>query len=197
MTWIVLRLSIFAIVMAAPHVRTHQGEMLLLASMLGFDLIWLLQRRVPEVRTAATLLFSLVFGATCTFWLLGGSMVSLAFLWPSLMLRLEDASPKEQRAYLVACSLALAILAPDFPLHFFRIGLVVLSLLQFGSGRLAAWANTAALAWLLGPLVEVCFFPGISAPVQLARTALLMTLPQLGLRKLNHESGQTTSLQLR
>lgn len=186
MIWIALRLAILFVVMAAPRAHTHEYELLLLVVMLGFDLIWLLQRRLPDFRTAATLLFSMLAGATFTVFLTGGSMVSLAFLWPSLMLRLEDDSLSKRRTYLVACILAMAV--ADLPSDILRIGPVFLSLLQLRPGRLAIWANTAALAWLLGPLVEVCIFPGIQAPAQLARAAMLLSLPQLGLRRLNRES---------
>lgn len=175
-------------VASAPHPRTHESELILLMASLGFDLVWLLQRRLPEYRTAATLLFSLVIGATSAVFLLGGSLVSLAFLWPSLMLRLEDHPVTPRRAALIACILAMAMLARDHSLDFFPFGPVLLSLLQFRSGRLAAWANTAALAWLVGPLLEAGYFPGVPAPAQLVRTAVLMTLPQLGLRRLNRES---------
>lgn len=187
MIWLIFRFAIFALVMAAPHDRTHEGELTFLVGLLLFDLLWLLQRKLPDYRSAASLVFSMMLGATCMLLLLGGSTVSVAFLWPSLMLRLEDRPAAEQRLALVAVQLMLAVLVPvsEFPLLYLRFGPIFLSLLQLKGGRLATWANTAALAWLLGPLVQAWFFPGELDPAMLARTATLMLLPQLGLRFLN------------
>lgn len=137
-----------------------------------FDLLWLLQRKLPAYQTAASLVFSMVLGATSMVLLISGSLVSVAFLWPG-----------EQRLALVAVQLMLAVLVPvsEFPLLYLRFGPIFLSLVQLKG----TWANTAAIAWLLGPLVQACFFPGELAPAALARTATLMLLPQLGLRYLN------------
>ena len=47
MIWLIFRLAILAVVMAAPHERTHQGELSILVGYLLFDLLWLLQRKLP------------------------------------------------------------------------------------------------------------------------------------------------------
>lgn len=187
MIWLIFRFTIFALVMAAPHDRTHEGELAILVGFLLFDLLWLLQRKQPAYRTAASLVFSMVLGATSMLLLIGGGLVSVAFLWPSLMLYLEDRPLAEQRRALVAVQLMLAVLVPvgEFPLLYLRFGPIFLSLVQLKGGRPATWANTAAIAWLLGPLLQACFFPGELAPAALARTATLMLLPQLGLRYLH------------
>ncbi len=190
MIWLIFRLAILAVVMAAPHERTHQGELSILVGYLLFDLLWLLQRKLPAYRTAACLVFSMLLGATSMLLLIGGSLVSIAFCWPSLMLRLEDRPLAEQRLALVAVQILLAVLVPDtdFPLLYLRFGPIFLSLIQLPGGRPATWANSAAIAWLLGPLVQAWLFPGGLDPAALARTALLMLLPQLGLRAL-HKRG--------
>jgi hypothetical protein len=186
MIWLFLRLAILALVMAVPNFRTHQAELTYLTVLLSFDLLWLSSRRIPELRLLATLFFSLLLGTTAMVFLVGGSPVSLAFFWPSLMLRLEDRPAAEQRLYLVAAQIALLATVPAslYPADLLRVGPLVLSALQVRGGRLAGWANSAALAWMLGPVVQASFAPDAFA---LTRVALLLALPQLGLRRLQHD----------
>ncbi|MBN9417974.1 MAG: hypothetical protein J0I12_21175 [Candidatus Eremiobacteraeota bacterium] len=190
MIWLILRLSLFAVVLAVPHPRTLEAELSYLVGLLIFDLLWLLQRRYPELRTIASLLFSMVLGATGLVYLAGGSLVSLGFLWPSLMLRLDTRPAAERRLNLVALQIALVTTAPlvDLPIaDGLRLVPVVLSLLQIRSGRVSSWANLGTLVWILGMLVPAYLFSSGLTAAALARNLLLATLPQLGLRWLYHD----------
>lgn len=189
MIWLLLRLSLIGLVLASPHQRTQPAELMFLCGLLSFDLLWVIQRRAPALRTVAALVFSALAGMTVLVFVIGGSLVSLGFFWPSLMLRLEDRPYAEQRLALVALQIALMVTAPlaEFP---FADGLrmvpVFFSLLQIGSGRISRWANLGSLVWMLTVLVTAQLFSGETAAL-LARSTLLLGLPQLGLRVLNRD----------
>ena len=190
MIWLLLRLTLFGVVLAAPHPRTQEAELSYLMGLTLFDLLWLLQRRLPELRMIASLVFTLILGATSLIYLVGGSLVSLAFFWPSLMLRLENCSPGQQRLGLILLQVALVVTAPvsDFPLEeSLRLPPVLFSLLQLRPGRISSWANAGTLLWMLGMLVPAYLFSADLTATALARNLLLLSLPQLALKSLNRD----------
>ncbi|MBS2036511.1 hypothetical protein JST97_16080 [bacterium] len=191
MFWLIIRLLILLTVLAPPSFRAQPAQLTMLGLYTCFDLLWLVQRSLARLRIPAELFFSGLLGMTLAALLAAGPLASLALFWPSLMLRLEKngtARIQQQRVVLICCQWVLggAYALQLQNLSAFYLAPSLLGLLQLNPGRLARVANLAALIWSLGMVAEV-FASGMptARDEQLARSAILMTFPLLGLRFVN------------
>ena len=183
MIWICLQVVCLLIIQATPHHHTFGVEKIYLTLLLGFELLWLAQRRLPTLNLLATLSFSALLGCTTMIVLTNGG-VPLSLCWPALALRWEDDHPTQSRWALIGCFAALAWGTSQQP--WFAFVPVLLTLWQFKPNRIARLCNTAALAWTLAALAEVY---GASDPEATLRTGLLLVLLQIGLRWVNRDQG--------
>lgn len=184
MIWLCLQIACLLLTLATPHHHTFGVELIYLTLLLGFELLWLTQRRLPALNLLATLTFSSLLGCTSMIVLTNGAATGLGLCWPALALRWEENYPTRSRWILIVSFAALAWNTAQQP--WLALVPVLLTLGQFRPHRIARFCNTASLAWTVGALAEVY---GASDPEATLRAGLLMVLLQIGLRWVNRDQG--------